>query len=243
MFLRILRIVSRFILRIIAHVETYGFENAPQTGPCIAASNHLGRLDAMLAFILTDREDIVMPIAEKYQYNPVWRWFGERLNAVWLNRFDVDFHAMREVYKRLKKGEMLTIAPEGTRSPTGAMIPAKPGAAYLAAKTGAPIIPVAIYGTEDKEVVRRLKRLKRLDITIRVGEPFTLPPLSRHNRDEQLQAGTDEIMCRIAAMLPEKYRGVYATHPRLQEILGENGRYSPPKDKSQQHEPRQENEK
>ena len=78
---------------------------------------------------------------------------------------------------------------------------------------------MAITGTWDKEVYGRLKRFKRLDITIRVGETFTLPPLPRQNKDEFLQQSTDEIMCRIAAMLPPEYRGVYAEHPRLLELL------------------------
>jgi 1-acyl-sn-glycerol-3-phosphate acyltransferase len=97
--------------------------------------------------------------------------------------------------------------------------PGKPGAAYLAAKTGVPIIPMSIVGTEDKEVVRRLRRFRRLDITIRVGEPFSLPPMPRQNRDEFLRQSTDKMMCRIAVLLPPKYRGVYADHPKLQELL------------------------
>ena len=111
------------------------------------------------------------------------------------------------------------IAPEGTRSPTAQLQPGKPGAVYLAAKTGVSLIPMSIVGTEDKEVYRRLRRLRRLDITIRMGEPYSLPPLPRQNRDEFLQQNTDEMMCRIAALLPPQYRGVYADHPRLQELL------------------------
>jgi 1-acyl-sn-glycerol-3-phosphate acyltransferase len=78
---------------------------------------------------------------------------------------------------------------------------------------------MAIVGTEDKEVARRLRRFRRLDITIRVSEPFSLPAMPRQKRDEFLQQSTDEIMCRIAALLPPEYRGVYADHPRLQELL------------------------
>jgi 1-acyl-sn-glycerol-3-phosphate acyltransferase len=57
-------------------------------------------------------------------------------------------------------------------------------------------------------------------LTIRFGEAFTLPPLEREKRDAQLQAGIDEIMCRIAALLPESYRGVYAGYPRVKELVG-----------------------
>lgn len=219
MFLKILRLVSRFILRIIARIEVQNLDRIPASGGCLAVSNHLGRLDAMLAVVLATRDDVILMIAEKYRAYRFWRWMVRRLDALWLDRHNPDFRALREVQRRLKAGQIAAVAPEGTRSPTVQMQPGKPGAAYLAAKTGVPIIPMSIVGTEDKEVVRRLRRFRRLDITIRVGEPFTLPMIPRQNRDEFLQQSTDEMMCHIAALLPPKYRGVYAEHPRLQELL------------------------
>lgn len=219
MFLKILRLVCRFILRIIARIDMQNMERIPASGGCLAVSNHLGRLDAILAIILSDRNDIILMVAEKYQKYWFWRWMMRQLDALWLDRHNPDFRALREVQKRLKAGGIAAIAPEGTRSPTAQMQPGKPGVAYLAAKTGVPIVPMAIVGTEDKEVARRLRRFRRLDITIRVGEPFSLPMMPRQNRDEFLRQSTDEMMCRIAALLPPKYRGVYADHPRLQELL------------------------
>jgi 1-acyl-sn-glycerol-3-phosphate acyltransferase len=62
-------------------------------------------------------------------------------------------------------------------------------------------------------------RLARPHLYVRFGTPFTLPLLDRKSREASLQCNTDEIMCRIAAMLPEMYRGVYAQHPRLKELL------------------------
>lgn len=219
MFLKILRFVCRFILRIIAQIDTSEMARIPAAGACLAVSNHLGRLDAMLAMILCDRDDVIMMIAEKYQKYWVWRWTARKLDALWLDRHNPDFRTLREVQKRLKAGGIAAVAPEGTRSPTGQLQPGKPGAAYLAAKTGAPVLPMAITGTWDKEVYRRLKRFQRLAIAIRVGEPYSLPPLPRHNRDEFLQQSTDEMMCRIAVLLPPECRGVYAEHPHLQELL------------------------
>ena len=219
MFLKILRFVCRLILRVIARVDAAEIKRIPPTGACLAVSNHLGRLDAMLAMILSDRDDVIMMVAEKYQKYAVWRWVARNLDALWLDRHATDFRTLREVQKRLKAGGIAAVAPEGTRSATGQLQPGKPGAAYLAAKTGAPLLPMAITGTWDKEVYGRLKRLRRLDITIRVGEPFTVPPLPRHNKDEFLQQTTDEMMCRVAALLPPEYRGVYADHPRLQALL------------------------
>jgi len=145
------------------------------------------------------------------------------VDGIWINRFDADFGALRVVLKRLEKGEVLAVAPEGTRSPTATLLPGKPGAAYLAAKSQLPVIPIGIVGTEDAVVKRRLKRLQRLDITVRVGAPYRLPEMPKRGRDEWLQQQTDEMMCLIAALLPPDHRGVYADHPRLRELLMEHG--------------------
>jgi 1-acyl-sn-glycerol-3-phosphate acyltransferase len=218
MFLKTIRIITRFILWLIARVELIDFDRVPQTETVIVVTNHLGRLDAMLGYILIDRQDVIMMVAEKYEQVPLWRWVGNKLGVIWINRFDADIHALRETTRRLKKGGILAVAPEGTRSPTEALQEGKPGAAFLAAKANAPLMPVVLWGTEDRVVKERLRRWKRLDITVRAGESFTLPPMDRQNRDAYLAEQTEEIMCRIAALLPEKYRGVYADHPRLHEL-------------------------
>jgi 1-acyl-sn-glycerol-3-phosphate acyltransferase len=94
----------------------------------------------------------------------------------------------------------------------------RPGAAFLAAKAEVPVLPIAVMGTEDILVKAKLKRLQRLKIKIVVGKPFMLPPIDRKNKDAYFQAQTDEIMCRIAALLPSGYHGVYREHPRLQAL-------------------------
>ena len=81
---------------------------------------------------------------------------------------------------------------------------------------------MGVTGTEDELVKAQLKRFKRLRITVRIGELFQVSPLDRRNREAALQKSTDEIMCHIAALLPEAYRGVYADHPRLLEYLHES---------------------
>jgi 1-acyl-sn-glycerol-3-phosphate acyltransferase len=217
-FLRLVRAIARFVLRVIARIEIIGNINY-QTGGYIITANHVGRLEAFLVILLADRDDIILILAEKYKAYAFWRYVAEKVDAIWINRFDADFGALRVVLKRLQNGEVLAVAPEGTRSPTEALLPGHPGAAYLAAKTGLPIIPIGIVGTEDRVVKHRLKRLRRLDITIRVGKPFCLPPLPKRDRDIWLKQQTDEIMCQIAALLPPDHRGVYADHPRLRELL------------------------
>jgi len=221
MLIKIVIALSRMILRLLADVDATNFDAIPEKGGVIIVSNHLGRLDAALGILMANRGDAILMIAEKYQKSAVWRWFAKNLDAIWLNRFEVDFHAMRQVLKRLRQGEMLVLAPEGTRSGSESLAPDKFGAAYLAGKTGVPLIPVGVTGTEDRVVRSRLKRFKRLDVTVRMGDPFVLPPMERHDKDAYLQQQTDEIMCQIGALLPPKYRGVYASHPRLLQLLDE----------------------
>ena len=177
-------------------------------------------LTSALLYYLFDREDIILPTAEKYKDHPIYGRIGRALGAIWLNRFEADIHAMKEILRRLKAGGLLAIAPEGTRSKSESLQEGKPGVAFLASKVNIPIIPVALTGTEDRVIKDNFKHLCRSHIIIRVGQPFNLPAINNKDREASLRFATDEIMCHIAAMLPEKYRGVYSDHSRLKELLG-----------------------
>jgi 1-acyl-sn-glycerol-3-phosphate acyltransferase len=213
-----LRSIVRFIMKIIADIEAHGFEKLP-TGNVIVAANHLGRLDTAVLLCLVDREDIIMAIAEKYKHHPLFGPIGRSANAIWLNRFEADFSALRQILERMKTGGMFVIAPEGTRSKTEALQEGKPGAAFLASKSGYPVLPVALTGTEDRGVVDNLKHFRRTKITVTAADLLHVEVPTGKGREQALNAATDEIMCRIAALLPIKYRGVYADRPRVKELL------------------------
>ena len=215
----ILRTLIRALLRLVAKVEIKNTENLRETGSYIFASNHLGLLDALLPFYTLDRWDFFIPVAKKWEEYAFLRWAGKHLNLIFIDRYNPDISALRKILQRMNKGEVLIIAPEGTRSKTETMATGKRGVGYLASKSQFPVIPVAVTGTEDRVFFNNLKGFKRSKVTGIIGKPFTLPPLPRKNKDEALQEYTDEIMCQIAVMLPEKYRGVYAEHPRLKELL------------------------
>ena len=215
----IIRGLIRFIFNIIAHIEVRGYENLPRDTSFVIATNHLGIVDVPIAFYALDRWDMFVVIGEKWRDVGLFRWVGKYFNFIFIDRFNPDIKALRKIISLMEKNNILVIAPEGTRSRTGALIEAKPGVSYLAAKLKRPIVPVAITGTEDKSLLGNLKRLRRSHITLTAGTAFTLPPLPRENRDEVLKSYTDEIMCQIAALLPERYRGVYADHPRLKGLL------------------------
>jgi 1-acyl-sn-glycerol-3-phosphate acyltransferase len=207
------------ILNLIAEIKVYDIENVPAQGGFVIATNHIGIIDIAMFHYQFDRYDMFIPVAEKWEKIGWIRFLARELNFLFVDRFNPDLKALRKMIGLMESGNSLVIAPEGTRSRTGALIEGKAGVAYLAARSGFPVVPVAITGTEDKVVLANIKRLRKTSVTLTAGKPFTLPPIPKQNRDAVLKDYTDDIMCHIAAILPERYRGVYADHPRLKELL------------------------
>ena len=218
---RILRFIVRLILHTIAKLEIVGMDNLPTSGGFVIAANHIGRLDAALVYYVLDRSDIIMMVAEKYEKYVFYRWLVKLANAMFVDRYNADIRIVRETLRRLQQGQILAITPEGTRSKSGMLIEAKAGGLYLAMKAGVPILPVGVTGTDDRIVIDRLKRCKRLKIRVVAGQPFILPVVSGAGREAVLEQYTDEVMCHIASLLPEERRGFYAQHPRLKELLSQ----------------------
>lgn len=212
-----LQSIVRFLFQRLTRFQFIGAENLPKEGGVLVATNHFSRLDAALLFLMPERTDITALVADKYQKYPFFYWFLQSARVIWIDRSKADFGAFRSALEALQRGLAVGIAPEGTRSQNSQLLEGKPGTVLLAAKANAPIVPVAISGTED--AVRQLLSLRRPDLTVRIGAPIRIPPFDRHNRDEIFKQYTDEIMCRIAALLPAKYHGFYKNHPRLREML------------------------
>lgn len=206
------------ILKHYTHLQYSGLEHIPTAGGVIIATNHLSRVDIPILFANPARPDITALVADKYQKYPFFRWFCVTAGGIWLDRDKADFAAFRLAAEVLAQGRSLGIAPEGTRS-DGALLEGKSGTVLLAIKTGVPVIPVAIYGSET--TFPEWKRLRKPDITCRFGKSLNFAALDRDNREAGLLAYTTEMMCQIAAMLPEKYRGFYTQHPRLLELLAQ----------------------
>jgi 1-acyl-sn-glycerol-3-phosphate acyltransferase len=217
MFHKLFRNVFFILMKLGSRLIPAGLENIPASGACIMTPNHLGTLDVPLLAVYTVRNDASLLAAKKYQKNPIYRWMIDAIGGIWIDRHHADLKALRAARDALRAGMLLGVSPEGTRSPTRALIEGKPGAAYLASLTNALILPVGLTGTET--AFAELKRFRRPVLRIRFGVPYTLPRLDPEDRDGSLKRNTDEIMCRIAAVLPPAYRGVYADHPRLLELL------------------------
>lgn len=219
-----LRFCSRKILPLIADIEVRGdISKLPKEGGYMLASNHLGRLDSLAVYYVLDNDDLIHPLTDKYKKYWYGRLAGKIFNVTWLTRGEADMSAIKEFISRLKKGAVMIIAPEGTRSKAVSLLKAEPGAIYIASSANVGIIPVALTGTEDADVVARLKSFRRLKITITAGEEMYYPPNIKSakgaERDALLRGSIDELFCRIAALLPESYRGYYKDFPRTQELL------------------------
>ena len=102
---------------------------------------------------------------------------------------------------------MIALAPEGRQSVIGGLEEGTEGAAFLAMKSGALIVPVAMTGTENDNVYGHIKKWKRAEVTLTVGKPFYLQ--EQANRQEMLREGTRQIMESLASLLPESYKGNY----------------------------------
>jgi 1-acyl-sn-glycerol-3-phosphate acyltransferase len=179
--------------------------------------------DTLYLFVNPARLDITALVADKYKKIPVFSGVLNVGGVIWLDRDKADFTAFRLAADVLKSGVALGIAPEGTRSRNGQLQEGKAGIALLASRAGVPIVPVGIAGSEN--YFRNLRRLRKPQISLTFGPAFTPPPMDRNNRNESLKILTDEIMCRIAILLPPKYWGYYKDHPRLKEMLANREDY------------------
>lgn len=200
--------VARLFFVLFARWERVGMAHLPAEGGYILVSNHLASSDPpMLAVAIYPRWPKYMAKVELFQKRPLVGWLFALSGAFPVRRFDADTGALREAERQLAQGEILGMFPEGHRSDTGALIEAHPGTALIALRSGAPVVPVAITGSER---FRRGWRVffQRPPVRVRFGEPFRLDSGSRVRRAD-VEAAHLRIMREIAALLPADYRGVY----------------------------------
>ena len=202
------KLVTFFLLR----AEVSGLENFPRYGPALIVFNHLGDADAVLMMgtlpFKSPAEGIgKIELNEHWLVGPVFRAHG----IIWVHRGQPDRKALRAALDGLAEGRMVTLAPEGRQSVIGGLEEGNAGAAFLALKSGAPIVPIGMTGTENSHIYGHLNQWRRAPVTLRVGKPFYLPILE--DRQQTLQEGTRLIMETLASLLPESYRGNYKSNP------------------------------
>jgi 1-acyl-sn-glycerol-3-phosphate acyltransferase len=205
---RILNSFVNGILRLACRVDVSELDRVPENGPLIIVTNHVSFLEVPLIFThLRPRPLTGFAKAETWD-NPLLGWMFNVWRAIPLKRGEADIAAMRSALDALREGRILALAPEGTRSGHGRLQRAKPGVALLALRSGAPLLPIVHIGGEDFK--RNLTRFWRTDFRVIVGNPFQIEIGGHRVTAEIRQQIADEIMYQIAAMLPKKYRGVYA---------------------------------
>jgi 1-acyl-sn-glycerol-3-phosphate acyltransferase len=201
----------RLAFRIILRVELRGLENIPRAGPAIIAISHSSFLDPLLAGAYSPRD--VVPMAKIEAFNlPVFGLIVRSYGAFPVRRGEADMSAFKTALKVLQSGYALVMAPEGHRSESGRLQQGREGAIMLSLRSGAPIVPVAVWG--GKAFWKNLARLRRTDVKFFVGAPV-LPAITESKPTrEHVAAMSDELMLRIAAMMPPEMHGYYTNWAR-----------------------------
>jgi len=170
MFYWVIRFFVRFVFKVLFNLKVYGLENIPKGGNYIFASNHKSYLDPM-----------VVPVACHFRMGFVAKeslfrhkllsFIIRNLGAFPIRRNASDIRAIKEILKRLKTGKSVLIFPEGTRASGDSPREVQKGVGFVAIKSGKPVIPVYIDGSE-KILPRGEKKLKRYPLTVYFGKPF-----------------------------------------------------------------------
>jgi 1-acyl-sn-glycerol-3-phosphate acyltransferase len=198
----------RLATGLMCRIDAPNLQKVPKSGPLIVCSNHTGQIEIPLMYSHLQPRPLKGIAKVETWDNWFLHWVFNLWEAIPIHRGEADMTAIRMSLDALKKNQILVIAPEGTRNKTGVLKKAQPGVITLALRSGAPLLPVVHWGGEN--FLSNLKRLKRTDFHIRVGEPFRLVPGNSRVTKEVRQQMVDEMMYRLAAMLPEYYRGAYS---------------------------------
>jgi 1-acyl-sn-glycerol-3-phosphate acyltransferase len=205
---RVVNFVIKYFFRTLLKIDDDALAAIPAKGPYILAANHINAIEVpVMVTHLLPRPVTGLAKVESWS-NPFFNFLFNLWDMIPIERGTADFSAFNQALQALKQNKIVVIAPEGTRSKDGKLLQGKPGVVPLAVKGGVPIYPLAFFGTEI--FWHNIKRLRRTAFHIRVGRPFKVvtggAALDRDTRQEI----TDNIMYRIAELLPPEYRGYYA---------------------------------
>jgi 1-acyl-sn-glycerol-3-phosphate acyltransferase len=204
----------RLALGALTRLDILGRENLPPGGPLILVANHFSFIDPLAMIRSTPWPLEFLAGAHMPNAPAVVTWIPKVWGVFPVHRGSVSRSALRAAERVLAQNGVLGIFPEGGNWAT-VLRPARPGAAYLAARSGAPILPIGIDGLVD--VFPRLRRGGRAKVTIRIGKqfgPFQVNG-SGQERREQLDAIGHRMMRKIAALIPEERRGHYSDDPAI----------------------------
>lgn len=202
--------VLRTFFGMLCRLDLAALKQVPLKGPFILAVNHVNFLEAPVLLASMHPRDVVALTKVQSYDNPLFNFLFNTWGGIPIERGTIDRAALQACLDALAQGKMLAVTPEGTRSGSGKLLPGKPGITLLAARSGAPILPVACWGAE--HFWENLKHLRRTPFHVRVGRPFVVDTHGEALSKDVRQRIADEIMIKLAELLPEQYHGVYP-HP------------------------------
>jgi len=201
----------RGILQVVCRIDAEQLHRVPPSGPLIVVVNHINSLEVPIIYSQLHPRPLTAFVKAETWDKPLLGGLARLWDAIPLRRGEADSDAFRVAFRALDEHRIVVVAPEGTRSGHGQLQRGLPGVVLLALRSGVPLLPMATYGAED--YAANLRRLRRSDFTIKVGEPFLLAPGDRRVDKHQRQRLADAMMYRIADLLPPSQRGVYANEP------------------------------
>ena len=209
----VIKLVLTPVLRIGVRIKVEGKEHVPRSGPVILASNHRSFLDSIFIPLVIRRRVTFVAKAEYFDDKRV-AWFFRGVGQIPIRREggSASERALQSATEVLEAGGVFGIYPEGTRTRDGNLHRGHTGIARLALRTGAPIVPIGLVGTDDVQPVdSKLPRLFRT-VRIRFGEPIELGHYQgRHDDRLALRDVTDEVMFEIGQLCGYEYVDTYAT--------------------------------
>ena len=216
MLYRMLKVFLGPVLKVLYRPWIKGAEKIPGTGPAILASNHLAVIDSFFLPLMIEREVVFVGKADYFTgkgfKGAFVKWFMTRVGTIPIDRSGgkKSQAALQKGLARLQSGELFGIYPEGTRSPDGRLYRGKTGVARLALRSGAPVIPVAMIGTNIAQPIgTKIPRLHRIGVVI--GDPLDFSRYQGMEDDRYvLRAITDEIMYSLMSLSGQEYVDLYA---------------------------------
>ncbi len=199
------RLLARILILLLTRTTVSGMEHL-LSSPALIAINHRGDADAVVLLAAFPVGPEVLAKIEMLHF-PVIGKLMDCYGIIWLHRGQPDRRAIRSALEAFEQGRSVIVAPEGRYSLAQGLEPGSKGAAYLAARAHVPVVPVALTGTENAHVYGCLRRLKRPEITLTIGQPLVVS--AAHDDRQALEAETERIMEALAALLPPEYRGAY----------------------------------
>lgn len=198
----------RGLIRIVCRVHDDHLSRVPKHGPLILVCNHVNSLDVPLMYTHLQPRPVTGFAKSETWDNPVMAMLFDLWGAIPIKRGEADVEALKRGLDALAEGQIVVIAPEGTRSWDGKLQQALAGVVVMGLRSGAPLLPLVYYGGE--QLKDNLRHFRRTDFYISVGRPFYLEPGDLKVDRQVRQLMLDEVMHQLADLMPERYRGAYA---------------------------------